>query len=74
MGLTMRREGGELVRAHIPWLGEGPCALNGSLSAITESATTEPGHLTSRFIKVSQQSAELSNRSWRLIRLRGSNN
>jgi hypothetical protein len=31
---------GESVRAHIPWLVEGPCALTGGLSAITESATT----------------------------------
>ena len=55
-GLTMRQEG-ESVRAHIPWLGEGPCALTGGLSAITEICHHQPGNLTGRFIKMSHDSA-----------------
>ena len=54
MGLTMRQDG-ESVRAHIPWLVEGPCALTRGLSAITEKCHQQPGNLTGRFIKMSQR-------------------
>ena len=52
------RQDGESVRAHIPWLVEGPCALTGGLSAITEKCHQPPGNLTGRFIKLSQIAAE----------------
>ena len=51
------RQDGESVRAHIPWLVEGPCALTGGLSAISEKCHQQPGNLTGRFIKMSHHSA-----------------